>query len=176
MNPSDAFMQNREAIARIPKSYGPENVRVFGSLIRGEDQEDGDLDFLAGGNSHQCFQAEIALERFLNVRVNVIARDSLYKPFEVCTLADAVPLLDAFPGARPSRGEMFVRAKDIFRLKWILQGLDRIRTSTKNKTEHVEDHFLSVARRGEDHLSDQLSLLPDSSGDLAWGQISSFWK
>ncbi len=135
MKPSEAFMQNREAITRILKSHGLENVRVFGSVIRGEDREDSDLDLLAGGNSHQCFQAEIALERFLNVRVNVIARDSLYKPFEVCTLADAVPLLDAFPGARPPRGEMFVRAKDIFRLKWILQGLDRIRTSTKNKTE-----------------------------------------
>ena len=135
MKPSEAFMQNRESIARILKRHGLENVRVFGSVIRGEDREDSDLDLLAGGNFHQCFQAEIALERFLNVRVNVIARDSLYKPFEVCTLADAVPLLDAFPGARPPRGEMFVRAKDIFRLKWILQGLDRIRTSTKNKTE-----------------------------------------
>ena len=48
MKPSKAFMQNREAIARILKSYGPENVRVFGSAIRGEDREDGDLHFLAG--------------------------------------------------------------------------------------------------------------------------------
>ena len=48
MKPSEAFMQNREAIARILKAHGLGNVRVPGSAFRG----DSDLDFLAGGNSH----------------------------------------------------------------------------------------------------------------------------
>ncbi len=52
MKPSEAFMQNREEIAGILKTIGRENVRILGSVIRGEDREDGALDLLAGGNSH----------------------------------------------------------------------------------------------------------------------------
>ena len=48
MKPSKAFMQNREEIAEILKTIGRENVRILGSVIRGEDREDGDLHFLAG--------------------------------------------------------------------------------------------------------------------------------
>lgn len=163
MKPSDALMSNQEEIAKILESHGLTNVHVFGSVIRGEDREDSDLDLLADGSAHQCFLAEIALERFLSIRVNVIARDSFYAPFEVCALADAVPLSEAFPGARPPRGEMFVRAKDIFRLKSILQGIDRIQKLTKNKTEgesmtlsrpihEIESRLIMLSRPIRDRL------------------------
>lgn len=163
MKPSEVFMKDREEIAKILESHGLTNVHVVGSVIRGEDREDSDIDLLADGSAHLCFLAEIALERFLSVRVNVIARDSFYEPFEACILADAVPLLEAFPGARPPRGKMFIRAKDIFRLKAILQGIDQIQKWTKNKTKReamppsrpiheIESRLIMLSRPVREHL------------------------
>ena len=42
------YLQNekREEIFNLATQYGIESVRVFGSVVRGEDQPDSDIDFL----------------------------------------------------------------------------------------------------------------------------------
>ncbi|WP_312808498.1 nucleotidyltransferase family protein [Agrobacterium cavarae] len=46
MRPSDVLEQNREAIREATKRFNAANPRVFGSVARGEDRPDSDLDIL----------------------------------------------------------------------------------------------------------------------------------
>ena len=46
MKPSEALAVHRERIRAIVAHYGGVNPRVFGSVARGEDTEDSDLDIL----------------------------------------------------------------------------------------------------------------------------------
>ncbi|WP_112943893.1 MULTISPECIES: nucleotidyltransferase family protein [unclassified Rhizobium] len=46
MRPSEALEQNRQAIREATKRFNAANPRVFGSVARGEDRADSDLDIL----------------------------------------------------------------------------------------------------------------------------------
>jgi predicted nucleotidyltransferase len=46
MRPSEALPQYRETILQLVLEAGMANPRVFGSVLRGEDTEDSDLDIL----------------------------------------------------------------------------------------------------------------------------------
>ncbi len=46
MRPSEALPQYRETIRRLVLEAGMSNPRVFGSVLRGEDEEGSDLDIL----------------------------------------------------------------------------------------------------------------------------------
>jgi predicted nucleotidyltransferase len=46
MRPSEVLEQNREAIREATKRFNAANPRVFGSVARGEDRPDSDLDIL----------------------------------------------------------------------------------------------------------------------------------
>lgn len=46
MRPSEVLEKNREAIREATKRFNVANPRVFGSVARGEDRPDSDLDIL----------------------------------------------------------------------------------------------------------------------------------
>jgi len=46
MRPRELLQEKREDILRIAAKHGAHNVRVFGSVARGEDDEASDLDLL----------------------------------------------------------------------------------------------------------------------------------
>jgi uncharacterized protein len=46
MRPSEALEKNREAIREATRRFNAANPRVFGSVARGEDRADSDLDIL----------------------------------------------------------------------------------------------------------------------------------
>jgi predicted nucleotidyltransferase len=46
MKPSDVLPQHRETIRKLVLEAGMANPRVFGSVVRGEDNEESDLDIL----------------------------------------------------------------------------------------------------------------------------------
>jgi hypothetical protein len=46
MRPSEIFPQHRDTIRELVLRAGMANPRVFGSVLRGEDAEDSDLDIL----------------------------------------------------------------------------------------------------------------------------------
>ena len=46
MRPSEVLPQHRETIRQLVQQAGMANPRVFGSVLRGEDSEDSDLDIL----------------------------------------------------------------------------------------------------------------------------------
>ncbi|WP_431320048.1 nucleotidyltransferase family protein [Rhizobium sp. YTU87027] len=46
MKPSEVLQKNRQAIREATKRFSAANPRVFGSVTRGEDRPDSDLDIL----------------------------------------------------------------------------------------------------------------------------------
>jgi predicted nucleotidyltransferase len=46
MKPSEVLEKNRQAIRDVTKRFNATNPRVFGSVARGEDRPDSDLDIL----------------------------------------------------------------------------------------------------------------------------------
>lgn len=52
MRPSEVLERNRELIRRLVEKRQAANPRVFGSVARGEDREDSDLDILVDPLDH----------------------------------------------------------------------------------------------------------------------------
>ncbi len=46
MNPSEALRTHREAIRRMVMQYNTQNARIFGSVLRGQDTENCELDWV----------------------------------------------------------------------------------------------------------------------------------
>jgi uncharacterized protein len=86
MKPSMALQLHRDAIKRIAESHHTHNVRVFGSALRGEDTESSDLDLLVDSDPDltslfDLVRLELALEKLLGVRVQVVTPGDLHKRF-----------------------------------------------------------------------------------------------
>ena len=76
MKPSVALEAHRDAIRRIVSEGRARTPRVFGSVLRGEDREDSDLDLLVDSTAETSLfdlaGIELELERLLGVRVEVV--------------------------------------------------------------------------------------------------------
>jgi predicted nucleotidyltransferase len=86
----------REQILEICQKHGVSDLRVFGSLARGEGTEQSDVDFLVDvGPVHSpWFPAGLVadLEDLLGVPVDVVTRDSLHWFIKDKVLEEARPL------------------------------------------------------------------------------------
>jgi len=86
----------REEILRIAEKYGARNVRVFGSVARGEARPDSDVDFLIDMEpGHGYFDLAglmIDLEDLLGCKVDVGTARSLKERIRDGVLQEAVPL------------------------------------------------------------------------------------
>lgn len=96
MKPSEALNKYRDEIRRIITSHEASNPRVFGSVQRGEDNVDSDLDVLIDpGSAMTLFDiGAIRLEilELTGLEANIITPDSL--PDELCKaiIAEAQPI------------------------------------------------------------------------------------
>ncbi len=76
--------EKRSNIESIAKKHGAFNIRVFGSVARGEEHEDSDIDFLVetGSKTSPWFPAGLVLElqELLGRKVEVITEKGL-NPF-----------------------------------------------------------------------------------------------
>ncbi len=88
--------EKKEEIKRIAEKHGAYNVRVFGSVARGESQKGSDVDFLidAGEKTSSWFPGGLIadLEDLLGARVDIAMSDALYPEIKVEILSEAVPL------------------------------------------------------------------------------------
>lgn len=86
----------REQILEICQKHGVYDLRVFGSLARGEESEQSDVDFLVevGPVHSPWFPAGLVadLEDLLGVPVDVVTRDSLHWYIKDRVLEEARPL------------------------------------------------------------------------------------
>jgi len=86
----------RGEILRIADSHGASNVRVFGSVARGEDSADSDIDLLvdlaAGTGLVGLGRLEQELRQLLDADVDVVPADSLKPGIATDVLSEAVSL------------------------------------------------------------------------------------
>lgn len=88
--------QHRKALLEAVHNAGGSNLRVFGSVARGEDGPDSDVDLLVdlppGATLFAVLALEGTLERILKVKVDLAPVDSLKSRVLTEALADAVAL------------------------------------------------------------------------------------
>jgi predicted nucleotidyltransferase len=86
----------REEILRLAASRGARGVRVFGSVARGEANENSDLDLLVSWDAERSLLDHAALvqdlEELLGVRVHVGTEKSLHWYVRERILSEATPL------------------------------------------------------------------------------------
>ena len=93
MRPSIAFNQYRDAIREIALRHRVNNVRVFGSVLHGDDTDDSDLDLLVDPTNETTLMdiAKIQLEvaKLLNVTVDVLTPKALPDKFRDHVIQEA---------------------------------------------------------------------------------------
>lgn len=96
MTMRDELRRHRLSIQRIAARHGASNVRVFGSVARGEDRPDSDVDLLIDLADERGFDdyLELAqeLEQLLSRRVDLVLSRSLSPHFRPYIEADARPV------------------------------------------------------------------------------------
>ena len=92
----DLLKAKREEILHVCAKYGAHNVRVFGSVARGEADELSDIDFLIelepGRSLFDLGGLQYDLERLLGCRVDVVTERGLKPRIQERVLREALPL------------------------------------------------------------------------------------
>jgi len=90
------ILGRRKEILRIAARHGAHNVRLFGSVVRGDAAADSDVDFLVRLDDDRSLMDHIALirelEDLIGRRVDVVAEDALHRVIRARVLAEGVPL------------------------------------------------------------------------------------
>lgn len=96
MNIKQVLQEKREEILAIAEKHGAYNVRVFGSVARGDAREDSDVDFLVdvGQNRSAWFPVELKLDLqdLLKREVDIATEKTLHDLIRDRVLKEAVPL------------------------------------------------------------------------------------
>jgi predicted nucleotidyltransferase len=90
------LQHQREAILLIAKKYGARNVRVFGSMSRGDDSNHSDVDLLVDLEPGRSLLDQVGLkqdiEELLGRPVDIVVEGGISPYLEERILSEAVPL------------------------------------------------------------------------------------
>jgi predicted nucleotidyltransferase len=96
MGITDLLNFNRAEILRLAREHGAHNVRIFGSVARGEARPDSDIDFLVdmeGGRSLlDLIEFSQDLEELLQRKVDILTDGGLSPYLKERIHAEAAPL------------------------------------------------------------------------------------
>ena len=96
MKPSEALKGHRDAVLRIARGYGVCDVRVFGSVLHGNDTDSRDVDLLVevpdGTTLLDMVRLQRALEAALGVPVDVLTAGDLPARIRDRVLGEARPI------------------------------------------------------------------------------------
>lgn len=96
MKPSEALQQHRAAIRRVIESKHGRNVRVFGSVARGDDTENSDLDLLIDSEGQLSLfdigEMLYDLEKMLAIKVEILTPADIPPQFREHVLREALPI------------------------------------------------------------------------------------
>ena len=96
MRPSLALSTHREAIRAIALRHRVTNVRVFGSVVHGDDTDNSDLDILVEPTSETTMMdigaIRYELKQLLGIPVDVLTPRALPDHFKSVVLSEAMPV------------------------------------------------------------------------------------
>lgn len=91
------LQNNREEIYKMADKYGIFNIRIFGSVARGEETENSDVDMLVSISKHKGmafdlirFEREFS-EKF-HKKTDVISENGVYHSLREKIFSEAIPL------------------------------------------------------------------------------------
>jgi len=93
----DLLADKREEILRLAEKHGATNVRVFGSVARGEATPDSDIDLLVDWDMERISSwggagLDLDLHDLLGREVDVVSEKALHRLIREQVLKEAVPL------------------------------------------------------------------------------------
>lgn len=87
---------SKRQIKRIAAKYGAVNIRLFGSMARGDFSQDSDMDLLVdmlpGSSLYDLMAVQEELAKTVGRRVDIVTEKSLNRHIKDQTLKEAVPL------------------------------------------------------------------------------------
>ena len=93
MRPSEALVAHRKQLLEIAAARGATNVRVFGSVVKGIDREDSDLDLLVdlapGTSLLRIVGLQLDIADALGVKVDLCTERELHPELKDRILAEA---------------------------------------------------------------------------------------
>ena len=96
MNLEELRVSKREEILRLATKRGIRNVRIFGSVARGESDSQSDIDFLVdldpGRSLLDLGGLQRDLQKLLGTKVDVVSSRGMRERVRQRVLRDAVPL------------------------------------------------------------------------------------
>jgi predicted nucleotidyltransferase len=96
MKPSTVLAKHRAEICDLIRRFRATNPRVFGSVVRGEDRDDSDLDLLVdvlpGTTLFDLGGLQIELEDMLGVPIDLVTIGELPPKFRSQVLQEARPV------------------------------------------------------------------------------------
>ena len=96
MDIKQQIQEKRDEICAIAAKHGAYNIRIFGSVVRGQAGPDSDIDFLidAGPTTSSWFPAGLVLDlqKILGRRVEVVTKKALSPFIRDYVLREAIPL------------------------------------------------------------------------------------
>ena len=96
MKPSEALQNHRDAVLQAAARIGAYNVRVFGSVSRGEDADSSDLDLLVdvprGVTLLDMVRLQTSIENELGVAVDVLTARDIPVRFRARVVQEARPI------------------------------------------------------------------------------------
>ena len=92
----EAIRQKRDAILEIARRYGAHDIRIFGSVARGDVTESSDLDLLVRFDPDRSLFDQggmvMDLRDLLGLKVDVVSEGALQGLFGEIVSSEAVPL------------------------------------------------------------------------------------
>ena len=96
MRLDELLKEKRDEVLRFAAKYGARNIRVFGSVARGEADEKSDIDFLVemepGTSLLDLGGLQYELETLLRCRVDVVTERGLKRRIRERVLQEAMPI------------------------------------------------------------------------------------
>lgn len=93
MRPSERLQHQRAAILELAARHHAARLRVFGSVLHGNDRDDSDIDLLAdfepGSTLFDVFALQEALEALLECKVDLATPNGLHARIRDAVLSEA---------------------------------------------------------------------------------------
>ena len=92
---ADIIGDKREQILQLAQQYGVQDVRIFGSVVRGEATEDSDVDLLVNMSNStyfKVFDLQEDLSKLLHKKVDIVSDRGLDKYIGPYILKEATKL------------------------------------------------------------------------------------